>query len=328
MLVTLDNVRDNIMSTVRENQNASLYTDFINLALQEIFNARLWTWRRRKTTLATVAGQEDYNLDEEVDQIALLRQRTTPMKLVQMTDEEFYQQLPNLEDLGTSTPRSYRLWEETGFSTNITTAEKITVASSSASDTSSFTVRVRGRDSNGLVVEETITLNGVTAVASATTYQASGLLAISKSAATTGTLTVSGNTSATVMARIAPTMIAPRFKRISLYPVSNAAITLYMEYYETFRELIHDYDTPQMDTKWWWVAREGALSNAWNYKQNDPAKLFHQQNFLRGLEQMKQQDMFHPDLIKTIKPRSWFASIVKRYSDSTSNNFPSYGVGY
>lgn len=330
-LATLDQNRDQIASTIRDTQISSLLTDFINLSLMEIHNARPWTWLRRKTTLSTVASQEDYNLDEEVGEVALIRQRSTPTKLVQIPDELFYKILPNLEDLSTDTPRFYRLWEETGFSTNISSAETITVVSSSASDTSSFSVRVTGRDSNGLIIQETITLNGVTGVASSTTFQANGLISIAKSAATTGTITVTGTTSTTTMVRIAPTQIAPRFKRISLYPIPNATITLYLEYYEAFRELINDNDIPQMDVKWWWVAREGALAKAWEYKQNEAATALHQQNFLRGLEMMKRQDMRQMDLVKVIQPRDYTyteSSNVRKTADSVSDAFPSYSVGY
>lgn len=325
-LVTLSDMRTEIMSTVRENQNASLFTGFINLSLQEIFNSHLWTWRRRKSTITTVVSQESYNLDEEVDIIAVIRQRTTPVKLVQMEDETFYNYVPNLEDLGTGSPLSYRFWEETGFSTNITTAEALSVVSSSAADGASFFVRITGRDSNGLVVSENITLNGITAAASSNTY--ASLLSISKSARTTGIITVSGGTTATVFCRLAPTNMAPRFKRISLYPVPSAAITLYLEYYEVFRELVNDYDIPQMDIKWWWVGREGALARAWEYKQNDQGKLYHQQNFLRGLEQMKAQDKFNPDLSKVMRAKDHYVEVVRRYSDSVSDGMPSYGVGW
>jgi hypothetical protein len=330
-LATLDQNRDQIASTIRDTQISSLLTDFINLSLAEIHSYHTWTWLRRKTTFDTVASQENYNLDEEVGEIALLRQRSTPVKLIQVPDEFFYKVLPNIEDLSTDTPRFYRLWEESGFSTNITTAETITVVSSSASDTSSFSVRVTGRDANGLIIQETITLNGLTGVASSTTFQANGLISIAKSAATTGTITVTGTTSTTTMVRIAPTQIAPRFKRISLYPIPNAAITLYLEYYEAFRELINDNDIPQMDVKWWWVAREGALAKAWEYKQNEAATQLHQQNFLRGLEMMRRQDNRKMDLIKALEPRNYTyldRANVKRYSDSVNDAFPSYGVGY
>ena len=72
-LTTLKELRDNIASTVRDTQISDLIDSFINLTGIEIHNFYRWTWLRRKQTFSTVASQEDYSLDSEVDGIALLR---------------------------------------------------------------------------------------------------------------------------------------------------------------------------------------------------------------------------------------------------------------
>ena len=324
---TLSELRVNIGTTVRETQINSTLTDFINLTLQEIHSYHGWTWKRRKTTFSTVASQEDYNLDEEIDEIAFLRQRSSPTKLLYIPDPDFYRVLPNVEDLGTGPPRYYRLWEETGFSTNLAAADTIYVVSSSASDTSTFKVLVVGRNSSGEVISESLTMNGITNVTSTTTFAASGLMQVSKSANTTGTISVYRTTCATLLAELAPEEATPRYKRLSLYPVPSAAITVYVEYFERLRLLVGDNDVPQMDYKWNWVLREGALAKAWEYKQNDAAHLFHRQAFMQGLAQMKAQDMTNHDYIPVLRPRPYgLITAVRRYNDSVSSSFPSYGL--
>ena len=130
------------------------------------------------------------------------------------------------------------------------------------------------------------------------------------------------------MSEMEPDNLAPRFKRISLFPIPSSAVTMYLEYYERYRYLIHDTDIPQLDSQWTWVLREGALSKAWEYKQNEQLFLAHSAIFKQGLLQMRQQDERNVDYVPVLQPRQVMTSVVKRYSDSVSDNFPSYGVGY
>ena len=324
-LKNLSELRTNIATTIRDTQVPDLINSFLNLTLSEIGQAAPWTWLRRKTTFSTVVSQESYNLDEEVDRIAFLRQITTPRKLMTLPDHLFYQNVPDPENLSTGNPRYYRLWEETGFSTQNTSAEKVTVVSSSTSDTSK--VVIVGREStNNLVVAEEITLNGTTAVSSTNTYAIGGLLNCSKAAATVGTITIKGATSSTTFSLISPEEIAPRFKRLSLFPIPSSAITMYLEYYERIRLLVNDGDVPQLDHKWNWVLREGALAKSWEYKQNDAAAQQHLQVYLRGLELMRRQDQVNLDYVPVLAPRSSTRATVIRTSDSVGDNYPSYSL--
>ena len=323
-------LKTHIGSIVRDSQIGSTIGDFLNLTLQEIHTQVPGTWIRRKTTFPTVADQESYNLDEEVDRIAILRDITSPRKLIYLPDPLFYKYVPNPENIGSGTSGVYRLWEETGFSTQNTSAEKLTVVSSSTSDTSTFTVVIVGREStNNLQVAEVVTLNGTTAVTTSTTFAIGGLLQVSKSAVTTGTITIAGNTSATTFSKVAPAEIAPRFKRLSLYPIPSAVITLYLEYYERLRLLTNDADVPQMDHQWNWLLREGALAKTWEYKQNETAATRHYAIYRDGLKRLERQDQSNLDYVPSLEPRMTRSdSVVRRYADSVSNNYPVYGVGY
>src|SRR3990167_2507963 len=144
-------IRDSVLDTTRQEnvQIGLLVNDFINLTLNEIndpgwafpknFN-HLWSWLKSKTTFSTVASQEDYVLGREVDKIALLRQTTSPTRLLRMTDEQFYKRDAN--PTATGNPLLYRTWEVDGVSTRLTTADTIDVVSSSASDAGSSELAV------------------------------------------------------------------------------------------------------------------------------------------------------------------------------------------
>ena len=325
-LITFDEIRDNIAKTIIDTQIEQILSDYINVTLAQIWNAYPWTFKRRKATFSTVVSQEDYNLDEEIDQIVVIRQRTTPLKLLYVPDRLFYQLEPDPEGQSTGIPRYYRLWEETGFSTNLAAADTIYVSSSSTSDGSSFRVILVGRNSSGEVVSESLTLNGTTSVTSSTTWAASGLMQVSKSGQTTGTITVYRTTGATVLSELSPEDRAPRYKRLSLYPIPSSAITLYVEYFERLRYLVNNADVPQMDHKWIWVLREGALAKAWTYKRNEVAAEIAKGNFDEGLRLMRLQDEANYDYVPVLQPRQVVYSTIRRTADSVSNAFPSYSL--
>ena len=267
MLRSRDELTDYLATIVRDTQIEGILENCLNVTLGEIWTRQPWTFKRRKQTFSTVVSQENYNLDEEVEEVAFLRQRTTPAKLLYMPDDLFYKFQADPESQSSGTPKYYRRWEETGFSTNLAAADTIYVVSSSANDGSTFNVRIRGRNSSGEVVRETLTLNGTTNVTSSTTWGADGLMDISKSAATTGTISCSRTTGATLLSELAPDETSPRFLRIGLYPIPSAVITIYMEYYERLHLLTHDTDIPQIDSRWTWVILEGTLAKVWHYKQ-------------------------------------------------------------
>ena len=325
-LTTYDQLRDNIASTIRDTQVASLLGSFINLTGLEIHLFHHWSWLRRKTTFSTVASQEDYNLDAEIDRIALMRQITSPTVIREVSDFDFYRYLPNPESQATGNPLFYRRWEETGFATNLAAADTVYVVSSSASDGSSFTVIIEGRDSSGERVSESLTLNGTTNVTSTTTWAASGLMRVSKSGQTTGTVSVYRTTGATLLSELEPENLAPRYKRVSLYPIPSSAITVYLEYYERYRYLVNDADVPQMDTQWNWVLREGALARAWEYKQNETLAVQHRKVFEQGLVLMRLQDQANPGKVNILEPRQRVQSGVLQVSDPVSTTLPGYAL--
>src|SRR3990167_6030422 len=174
---TREQISDNVLATTQqdETQIGDLVDDYINMTLNEVNNTgwafsrrwggdgsdynHLWNFLRRKTTFATVASQTDYVMERDVDSIAILRQQTSPVKLNQVTDEEFFRQIPYPQ--ATGNPRFYRIWEIDGLSTRLASADKINIVSSSTSDGSTFTLSVLGYVS-GRLTTEVFTLNGTT----------------------------------------------------------------------------------------------------------------------------------------------------------------------
>lgn len=327
---THSELRSSLSTLVRDTSINAFITDCLNLTLSEIHYAHPWSWLRRKTTFSTVVDQEDYRLDEEVDRIALLRRRSPPVKLKYLPDRLFYRTVPDPEDRGSGVSKWYRQWEETGFTASLAVNDTLQVLSSSSADGSGFSVRIIGHDANGVLLGETLTLNGTTAVTSTNTFQSATLLRVSKSANTTGVITVRRTTGATVLIRLSPLEANPRSKIISLYPFPSAVVTMSLEYYERFHPLVADADVPQLDPQWNWVLYQGALQHLWMYKQSETLSFASKAAFVRGVNTMKQSDgPALSDHVPVLESRyASMPAIVKRYSDSVADAFPSYGAGW
>jgi len=295
MLSTLKEIRDNIADTIRDSQVDSLIDSYINLTINELSDYHSWSFLRRKTEFSTVSTQEDYQLPRDVDRLNLIRQTTAPTRLRFVPDHLFYAWIPNPTAGGN--PRYYRLWEEVGVVTQLTADDTIDVVSDSTADTQTMTIT--GLDDNGVFQSETYTINGTTAVTGSVTF--SKVLQVSKSAATTGTITVTENSGSTTLVTLMPWERSPRFKTISLYPIPSSAITMYVEYYTRLKELVNVSDVPNIDTKWLWVIREGALAKAFQYQNKEQSYAITEGRYQQGLAKMKREDMVNIDYIPTLK---------------------------
>ena len=330
MIQNHSQIRSYLATIIRDSTINTTITDCLNLALSEMYYHHPWSSLKRKTTFSTVASQEDYRLDDEVDRILILRQRTPPRVLIYVPDRDFYRYIPNPEDRGTGEPMYYRQWEETSFTTSLAADDTIQVLSDNTADTSSFSVRIVGRNTSGVVISETLTLNGTTAVTSTNTFDSASLMRVSKSAATTGVITVRRTTGATTLLQLAPGDVTTRSKIISLYPIPSSVITIYLEYLEKLQLLSADSDVPQFDVQWNWVLQQGALQHLWNYKKDEAKSSLAMAAFQRGLALMRQADSpTGYDYVPVLEPWSSgpFSTVV-RYNDSVNGAAPVYGLRF
>lgn len=304
-------LRNRIATDTRETQINATIEDYLNLTLQEIQSPawafeqaglkgfdHKWSFNRRKTTLATVASTENYQLPRDLDDIGLIRQTSSPQKINFIPDDLFYEYLPN--PTATGNPKWYRIWEQEGVEVRLSADDTIEVLSSSASDTAQ-TVRIVGKDANGLVRTESLTLSGTTAVAGAITYNSGDVLRISKSADTIGIITVRKATADVTLVLLAPTETAARFKVISFYPIPSSAITLYLEYFTHIRRLEGDNDVPDLAEKWMWLVRVGTMAKVYGYQKSESMFNTTQALFASGVRSMVREDLGNSDYIPVMR---------------------------
>lgn len=303
---TKKEIRDNVAETTRESGINDLIDEYVNLTLQEIndpawafeqigirgYNHK-WTFNRRKTSFETVATIEDYVLPRDLESIGLVRQEDTPVKVKYLPDDVFFRMVPKPSD-SSGNPLYYRLWVEEGLSTRLSADGTIDAVSDSTSDTSAYTVSVVGYDSAGIRRSEVLTLNGTTKVTGSITWNSGRPVRISKSATTNGQITIT--TSTTTLLVMGEEDRSPRFKIMSLYPIPSAAITIYLEYYTRIRRLENNADVPDLDEKWLWVVRLGALAKVRSY-QNKPDAALDFKMYGDGVRSMVKADIQNVDYI-------------------------------
>jgi len=310
---TLSEIRTRVKNDTRETTLADSYlNDWVNLTLQEINDpawafeqigrkgiVHNWSFNRRKHPITTVANTEDYQLPRDLDKIGLVRQTTTPIKLIQVPDNLFYRFIPN--PTATGNPRYYRLWQSEGLSTSLDADDTIDVVSDNAADTTQ-TLTVAGYDTNGIRVSEEYTLNGTTVQNGSTTFDSGRPIRVSKSGSTAGNITVTEHSGGTTLLVMGAEERSPRFKIISFYPIPSSAITIYLEYYTRIRLLVNDSDVADIDEKWMWIVVAGVKAKVYQYQNKESMFNSAQALYASGVRSMVASDMEKPDLIEHLTP--------------------------
>jgi len=187
-----------------------------------------------------------------------------------------------------------------GVAVQISTDCEIDVVSDNADDTQNVTVE--GLDENGIFRRETCTLAGTEKQEGSITF--SKILQVSKSAASTGIITVTEDDENTAIVTLMPWERAPRFKTISLYPIpSTDDVVHYLEYITRLKELVNDQDVPNLDTKWLFLIREGALAKVYQYQNKENPYGVAMGIFRAGLKRMQKEDILNIDYIPHLKGR-------------------------
>lgn len=324
-------IRDLALDSTHQTQAqiGTLVNDFINITLSEIndpawaFRAdeghHYWNFLRQKTSFSTVASQETYVVGREIDKISLIRQTTSPNKLIQIPDQQFYKYVPYPTQTGN--PQYYRLWEQSGVSTQLAVADSINVVSSSASDagSSELAVSVSGYVA-GIWTTEVFTLNGTSSVAGANTFQAREII-VTKQKDTTGTITVTRNTGGTTLTTLGPTERASLFQVIGLYPIPSSIMTMYVEYYTRIPPLLNDSDAPAFSEKWHYIVYLGAIAKIKLNYLNDPVGgpiAFG--NYKAGVRSMVQSDSSNMDLVQQLERKNYNQpySYIQRSTDAVT----------
>ena len=284
--------------------------NWINAAYERIMRSHPWAETVREYTLDIVASQAEYALDMDVQDIMSIFDSTNGSPITQTTLEDYirtnsstYDQAGNIL---TGDPTTFY---EIGCYTTcapIATAERVSVVSSSTSDITPLVVQIRGQIS-GIEVQEDVVVTGTTAASTVNTYDAGKVSAhIGTNDGTTpnlhGVVTVSGFTSSTVFAKIAPRTLATEYKWIKVAPTPPSSGTMAdwdVWYRRKHIPLVNNNDMPIIDCSL--AIIQGAYSDALREDGQEQNAMTADQKFVEMVEELWASRV-NPNIIEQMTP--------------------------
>jgi|TARA_R100001530_G_scaffold88287_2_gene61493 hypothetical protein len=258
---------------------------------------------RREFSFTLASGKRQGGLPLYVKHVLNIDDDTNNKRIYDISAREFDITYPGTDTTGPP-DKAYPLGEF-GVQTQISSAEKVRINSSSTSDDgANFVLRVTGL-SGGVLVTETITLDGTTNTESTNTYDAGGLERITKVAASgatwSGYLTLSGATSGTTFAQIPVWWDSPTYLWYEFWPQPTEAITYTVRAIMRKPDLVNDEDWPEVDDEFHNVIVWGAAAEVMPSVGKIPQSQLMTRNFQDGLRHYKQaMGMTQPNRIRVM----------------------------
>jgi hypothetical protein len=284
--------------------------NWINAAYERIIRAKPWAELVRKYTLDIVNSQTEYALNMDVQDIMSVYDVTNGCPITQTTLEDYIRVNSSTFDQAgnilTGDPTQYY---EIGHYTTcapIATAETVSIVSNSASDITPLVVQIRGNVS-GVEVQEDVILTGTTAATSTNSYDAGK---ISCHIGTNdgsipnlhGVVTVSGYTSTTTFAKIAPRTLATEYKWIKVAPTPEATGTMPdwdIWYRRKAQDLVNNNDMPVIDCSL--AIIQGAYADALREDGQEQNAVMADQKFVEMVEELW-ASRTNPNIIEQMTP--------------------------
>jgi len=234
---------------------------WVNNRYRDLLNAYDWEQLYHTQALTASASIAEYPMDENTERLIWVNDNGNDTYSDIITEQEFWQSY--YDDLANSGTPEVCYLKSQSVRAQPSAATKPTVKSSSASDTTQ-TVLLRGITSTQNEIYESITLTGTTAATASNSY--TEVLAISKSAATTGRVSVYENDGTTILAQLSPENLVSRYKVLHFHPTPGADIDLTIRCKKRAMPLSQNYDYPlieDIDD----IIEIGAQADAYKYKR-------------------------------------------------------------
>jgi len=243
-----------------------------------------WFWLRQfDYTFATTSENDEYALSPLVDtsKIIMLRDEEVPRMIVNMTDQYFR----SFEPGPTATGDSY-IYRVVGFSpvqNQPTSASVLTFVSDSVSDNQ--LIRIQGRDSSDVFIQETVTLNGTSSVPSTKSF--AKVMSLSKSAATVGAVTCTSNAGVVTNVEISASSRSISHPIVKLFSIPDSVKTITYDFTMKMQNIVNDNDISLLPEQYHDVPELYAKHRCYNHLNNPQMAGALLQEFLLRIEDMK-----------------------------------------
>lgn len=222
--------------------NIGRFMNFFYKQLWETYNWRTIIVINKPLTLAS--GSIKVFLPSDIDVVYAISERVNNILLdhdsVHAYSNKFIEAVSN-----NANPTNYTRSGFSPLSLQPAANSTLTFVSSSTGDTSQ-SMRVWGLDADSVEINASKNLNGTSEVVTSETFLADSIIEVSKSAKTTGTITIK-DASGNVLGRIGPRDYSNRHIRIDLQSPPDQTYTLYISGKKRFRELDFDEDMPAFE---------------------------------------------------------------------------------
>lgn len=247
-------VQNTSTSTTNANDLLPKVKDWARTRYDRIMRSFPWTEILRSYNLSVTAGTRDYALRYDLEDIVKIWDTTHGNEITAYPIQDHVRfNAVTLEISGnvqTGNPDQYIEIGSKSVSALLSTADKVQVLSSSASDVTPMVIRITGEVS-GIAVSESLTLTGTTAVDSSNTYDSGSELIVTAGTSDgtlvnlVGVVTVREKTTpANILAKLAPNERAPYYRWIRLSAMPSSAFTAQVWYKKRWMPLVNDNDAP------------------------------------------------------------------------------------
>lgn len=247
-------VQNTSTSTTNANDLLPKVKDWCRTRYDRIMRSFPWNEITRTYSLSVNTTDRDYALRYDLENIIKIWDATHGQELIEQTVQDYVRFVAPIEEVAgnvqTGQVDQYIDIGSKSVSALLSTADKVQVLSTSASDVSPMVIRITGEVS-GIQVSESITLTGVTAVDSVNTYDSGAELVVSAGTSDgtlqdlAGVVTVrEKTTTSNVLSKLAPNERAPFYKWIRLSPTPASAFTANVWYKKRWMPLVNDNDVP------------------------------------------------------------------------------------
>lgn len=254
----VSNVGNNIQDTSSAMQ--TIIKNYVNDIYFDLLKQVDWQSIDDDYSFNTTAGQSDYVLPYNFGKEIYVYDSTNKIEIAPIDMQQLVRDYSSgINDTGAV--QRYLIINKQ-VRNQPSSSSTLSLVSSSASD-STQTVRIKGIDSNGVELDESVTLNGTSAQVTSNSY--TDIVSISKSATTVGRVTITSNSGAVTVAIMSPADLAYRVTAIRLHYTPDSSYTIKVPYIINPMPLSSDYDQPIIDCAD--VLELGATMKAWRYKR-------------------------------------------------------------
>ena len=247
-VLTFKEIRDQVLGWLDETGSTGSMLTNVNNAINEAHRRRLtaekWPFMLWDSgeLITMVEGQQAYPLHHLFNQPFYFFNRTKKVYLREVSARQLH---PSGARWNTDQDtQRFVLWGRTSVANQPSASSTISIVSSSAADNiAGKAIIVCGITASG-VEEESITPNGTSAATSTKSF--TKILSVTKSAAWTGTMTMTSNSGAVTNLTLLPTEYGRSYQQMFLLGAPTPGDIIEYRFYRLPRQLVNDNDIPNI----------------------------------------------------------------------------------